>query len=68
MNSSLPFLRRFGMNRTNDFYGSDSSLLHDVSSLSMLKIWLGLEIRQLMSFSAKQIYELVKTDQLCPNY
>ncbi|CAR56759.1 uncharacterized protein KLLA0_E24817g [Kluyveromyces lactis] len=66
--SSLPFLRKFGMSRAHDLAGGDSSMLQDMSSLSMLKIWLGLEIRQLMSISSKQIYELVKTDQLCPNY
>lgn len=44
------------------------SLLHDASTFSMLKLWIGLELRSLMSSSAKNIFELVKSDQLCPNY
>lgn len=61
-NSSLPILREFGLQRES------TSLLHDASTLSMLKIWIGLELRYLMSSSAKKIFDLVKSDQLCPNY
>lgn len=60
--SSLPILREFGLQRES------TSLLHDASTLSMLKIWIGLELRYLMSSSAKKIFDLVKSDQLCPNY
>ncbi|AJW08738.1 hypothetical protein H821_YJM1443P00168 [Saccharomyces cerevisiae YJM1443] len=60
--SSLPILREFGFKR------EAKSLLKDASTLSMLKIWVGLEVRQLMHLSMKQIYDLVRTDQLCPNY
>ncbi|CAI4052944.1 hypothetical protein N7582_005600 [Saccharomyces uvarum] len=60
--SSLPILREFGFKR------EARSLLNDASTLSMLKIWVGLEVRQLMHLSMKQIYDLVRTDQLCPNY
>lgn len=62
VNSSLPILREFGFKR------EARSLLNDASTLSMLKIWVGLEVRQLMHLSMKQIYDLVRTDQLCPNY
>ncbi|CDO95202.1 unnamed protein product [Kluyveromyces dobzhanskii CBS 2104] len=68
LHSSLPFLRKFGMSRAHDLAGGDTSILQEMGSLSMLKIWIGLEIRHLMSISSKQIYELVKTDQLSPNY
>ncbi|CAR23644.1 Cqd1p [Lachancea thermotolerans CBS 6340] len=54
--SSLPILREFGMKREG------RSILQDVDTLSMWKIWLGLELRQFMNLSVKQ------TDQLCPNY
>lgn len=43
-------------------------LLQDADMFSMLKVWVGLEIRYLMSTSVKSIFELIKTDQLCPNY
>ncbi|SCU92040.1 LAMI_0E08482g1_1 [Lachancea mirantina] len=60
--SSLPILRELSMKREG------RSILQDVETLSMIKIWLGLEIRQLMSLSVKQMRYLVKTDQLCSNY
>ncbi|SCU94652.1 LANO_0E07536g1_1 [Lachancea nothofagi CBS 11611] len=60
--SSLPILREFGMKREG------RSILQDVDTLSMWKIWLGLELRQFMNLSVKQMHDLVKTDQLCPNY
>ncbi|SCU93610.1 LAFA_0F17304g1_1 [Lachancea sp. 'fantastica'] len=60
--SSLPILREFGMKREG------RSILQDVDTLSMWKIWLGLEVRQFMNLSVKQMHDLVKTDQLCPNY
>lgn len=60
--SSLPILGEFGMQREN------LKLLNNADGLSMLKVWIGLEIRYLMSTSAKSIFELIKTDQLCPNY
>ncbi|SCU87272.1 LAME_0D09428g1_1 [Lachancea meyersii CBS 8951] len=59
---SLPILREFGMKREG------RSILQDVDTLSMWKIWLGLELRQFMNLSVKQMHDLVKTDQLCPNY
>ncbi|CDF91285.1 ZYBA0S10-03884g1_1 [Zygosaccharomyces bailii CLIB 213] len=60
--SSLPILREFGSQRETN------SLLHDASTLSMLKIWIGLEIRQIMTLSARHMKDLVKADLLCPNY
>ncbi|CUS23924.1 LAQU0S12e03092g1_1 [Lachancea quebecensis] len=60
--SSLPILREFGMKREG------RSILQDIDTLSMWKIWLGLELRQFMNLSVKQMHDLVKTDQLCPNY
>ncbi|QLL30883.1 hypothetical protein HG536_0A06980 [Torulaspora globosa] len=60
--SSLPILGEFGMQREN------LKLLNSADVLSMLKVWIGLEIRYLISSSAKNIVELIKTDQLCPNY
>ncbi|CCD25072.1 Cqd1p NDAI_0E02550 [Naumovozyma dairenensis CBS 421] len=61
--SSLPILREYG------FSGGDkTSLLKDTNTFTMLKIWLGLEIRKLMTLSIKELYNLVKWDELCPNY
>lgn len=60
--SSLPILREFGLRR------EAGSLLKEADTLEMLKVWFGLEVRRLMNLSVKQTYELVKTDQLCPNY
>ncbi|SCU84707.1 LADA_0D03312g1_1 [Lachancea dasiensis] len=60
--SSLPILREFGMKREG------RSILQEVDTLSMWKIWIGLELRQFMNLSVKQMHDLVKTDQLCPSY
>lgn len=43
-------------------------MLHDMGRWPMLKVWLGLELRQLMTLSVRIINDLVKTDQLCPSY
>ncbi|AET40945.1 Cqd1p Ecym_7093 [Eremothecium cymbalariae DBVPG len=60
--SSLPFLREFGMKREH------KDKLQAVGKWPMIKTWLGLELRQFVNLSVKQIDDMVKTDQLCPSY
>ncbi|CCH59268.1 hypothetical protein TBLA_0B04310 [Henningerozyma blattae CBS 6284] len=60
--SSLPILREYALRKESN------TLIQDASRLSMLKIWMGLELRQLMNLSAAQIHYLLRTDQLSPNY
>jgi len=60
--SSVPILREYAMTRER------SSLLNGTNTFTMMALWLGLELRQWMNLSVKQIKYLIKTDQLCPNY
>lgn len=61
--SSLPILREYGLHKdSKKLWGSDTS------RLSMLKIWIGLELRALLKLSTVQLRYLVDTDQLCPNF
>ncbi|SMN21185.1 similar to Saccharomyces cerevisiae YPL109C Putative protein of unknown function [Maudiozyma saulgeensis] len=60
--SSIPILREYAMTRER------RSLLSGANTFTMVALWLGLELRQWMNLSVKQIEYLVKTDQLCPNY
>lgn len=60
--SSIPILREYAIRRDR------TSLLKDAGTFTMLALWFGLELRQLMNSSNKQLNDLIKTDQLCPNY
>lgn len=42
-------------------------ILRDENSLSMMKIWLALEVRQFINASIQDIHSLVKADMLSPN-
>lgn len=38
------------------------SILQDVGTFSMLKVWLGLEVRHLMNLSVKQVCQNLQTN------
>lgn len=61
--SALPILRQLGAQ------GGGTSLLKSVreGDTSMLKVWVGLEIRKYLQASAEQVESCVKYDQLSPN-
>lgn len=61
--SALPILRQLGVQ------GGGTSLLKSVreGDTSMLKVWVGLEIRKYLQASAEQVESCVKYDQLSPN-
>ena len=61
--SALPILRQLGAQ------GGGTSLLKSVreGDTSMLKVWVGLEIRKYLQASAEQVDACVKYDQLSPN-
>ena len=61
--SALPILRQLGAQ------GGGTSLLKSVreGDTSMLKVWVGLEIRKYLQASAEQVESCVQYDQLSPN-
>lgn len=61
--SALPILRQLGAQ------GGGTSLLKSVreGDTSMLKVWVGLEIRKYLQASAEQVESCVKYDLLSPN-
>lgn len=61
--SALPILRQLGAQ------GGGTSLLKSLreGDTSMLKVWVGLEIRKYLQASAEQVESCVKYDQLSPN-
>ncbi|KAL9133168.1 MAG: hypothetical protein Q9175_005652 [Cornicularia normoerica] len=61
--SALPILRQLGVQ------GGGTSLFKSVreGDTSMLKVWVGLEIRKYLQASAEQVESCVKYDQLSPN-
>ncbi|KAG5418696.1 hypothetical protein I9W82_003414 [Candida metapsilosis] len=59
--SSLPVLRKLGVSKEG------REILRDENSLSMMKIWLALEVRQFINASISDIHSLVKADMLSPN-
>ncbi|ODV80609.1 putative ABC1 family protein, mitochondrial precursor [Suhomyces tanzawaensis NRRL Y-17324] len=59
--SSLPVLRKLGVLKE----GRD--ILRNENSLSMIKVWLVLEVRQFINASIQDIHALVKADMLSPN-
>lgn len=59
--SSLPVLRKLGVLKE----GRD--ILKNENSLSMIKVWLALEVRQFINASIQDINTLVKSDMLSPN-
>ncbi|KAK6200159.1 putative ABC1 family protein, mitochondrial precursor [Scheffersomyces amazonensis] len=59
--SSLPVLRKLGVSKE----GRD--ILRNENSLSMVKVWLALEVRQFINASVQDIHSLVKSDMLSPN-
>ena len=63
LHSALPILRQLGAQ------GGGTSLLKSVreGDTSMLKVWVGLEIRKYLQASAEQVESCVKYDQLSPN-
>lgn len=63
LRSALPILRQLGVQ------GGGTSLLKSVreGDTSMLKVWVGLEIRKYLQASAEQVESCVKYDQLSPN-
>ncbi|ODV97836.1 hypothetical protein PACTADRAFT_73514 [Pachysolen tannophilus NRRL Y-2460] len=59
--SALPVLRQLGLQ-------DGKLLLRNGNTISMVKVWLALEIRQFFHASIHDIHNLVKSDGLCPNY
>ncbi|KAM9931190.1 hypothetical protein OXX80_009156, partial [Metschnikowia pulcherrima] len=59
--SSLPVLRKLGVSKEG------KELLQNEDSLNMMKVWLALEVRQLISASVQDIHALVKADMLSAN-
>lgn len=59
--SSLPVLRKLGVLKEG------KELLQNEDSLNMMKVWLALEVRQLISASIQDIHALVKADMLSAN-
>lgn len=58
-------LREFGMKQE----GREALMLaSDGHFLSMFKMWIGLELRNLLTTSVKELNELILTDQLSPFY
>lgn len=43
-------------------------IFQDQNKLSMVKVWLALEMRQFINASVHDVFRLVKSDGLCPNY
>ncbi|CCK67857.1 Cqd1p KNAG_0A01680 [Huiozyma naganishii CBS 8797] len=60
--SSLPLLREYAINR------EAHSFLNSTDMWQMGALWVALETKKLMHLTIKEIYNLLKTDQLCPNY
>ena len=59
---SVPILGEYALRREN------RKMLNATSTLNMVKILFGLEVRQLLNLSVRHMYELLESDQLCPNY
>ena len=59
---SVPILGEYALRREN------RKMLNATSTLNMVKILFGLEVRQLLNLSVKHMYDLLESDQLCPNY
>ncbi|CAI5759330.1 unnamed protein product [Candida verbasci] len=59
--SSLPVLRKLGVSKEG------REIMKNESDLSMIKIWLALEVRQFINASIQDIHTLVKSDMLSPN-
>ncbi|KAI5955227.1 hypothetical protein KGF54_001788 [Candida jiufengensis] len=59
--SSLPVLRKLGISKEG------REMMKDDNSLSMVKIWLALEVRQFINASIQDMHSLVKADMLSPN-
>ena len=47
---------------------TNNKFLTEIGTYKILKLLVGLEIRKLMTVSVRELYNLVKTDQFCPNY
>ncbi|KAK8440546.1 hypothetical protein B9J08_03654 [Candidozyma auris] len=59
--SSLPVLRKLGVSKEG------REIMKDEDSMSMVKVWLALEVRQFIHASIQDIHALVKADMLSPN-
>ncbi|EGW35438.1 uncharacterized protein SPAPADRAFT_64563 [Spathaspora passalidarum NRRL Y-27907] len=59
--SSLPVLRKLGVSKEG------REILTNENALSMIKVWLALEVRQFINASIRDIHVLVKADMLSPN-
>ncbi|CAH2447860.1 UbiB family protein [Komagataella phaffii CBS 7435] len=59
--SSLPVLRKLG-------FKDGKMILKNKNTVSMVKVWLVFEVRQFIHASVQDIYNLVKSDGLSPNY
>ncbi|EMG48384.1 ABC1 family protein, mitochondrial, putative [Candida maltosa Xu316] len=59
--ASLPVLRRLGISQEG------REILKNENSLSMVKVWLALEVRQFINASIQDIHSLVKSDMFSPN-
>lgn len=58
---SIPILRKIS-------FEEGKLILQNSDKMSMLKVWLTLEVRQFITASSHDVYRLVKSDGLCPNY
>ncbi|CAN3359984.1 hypothetical protein DICA3_D08108 [Diutina catenulata] len=59
--SALPVLRKLGVSKEG------RELFKNENSLSMMKVWLALELRQFVNASVQDIHQLAKADMLSPN-
>ncbi|CDK29835.1 unnamed protein product [Kuraishia capsulata CBS 1993] len=59
--SALPVLRQLGLQ-------DGRMILKNGDKISMLKVWLALEVRQFIHASIQDVHKLVKSDGLSPNY
>ncbi|RLV96215.1 ABC1 family protein [Spathaspora sp. JA1] len=58
---SLPVLRKLGVSKEG------REILTNENALSMIKVWLALEVRQFINATIQDIHVLVKSDMLSPN-
>lgn len=58
---SIPILRQIS-------FREGKLIFNNMDKLSMFKVWMTLEARQFINASVHDVYRLVKSDGLAPNY
>ncbi|KAH3680041.1 hypothetical protein WICPIJ_008422 [Wickerhamomyces pijperi] len=65
LDPELDLFARFLSRQDDKGFGK---LIDNADKFTMLKVWIALELRQFITVGVADIYRIVKSDQLCPNY